>query len=132
MAVNPISSGSPHVRCTPTCALSTCDEPDGIKKDTHPKNITAFFFASRPETRAQNCIIQGSQFTEREIVRGPLTYMRVAEVVDGRLTLEAIDDTFPGDGNRFRYASQAVQLHPDGGQFDFVWLSARTPHEAYV
>ena len=31
-----------------------------------------------------------------------------------------------------RYASGAVQFHPHGGQFDFVWLSARTPHGAYV
>ena len=28
--------------------------------------------------------------------------------------------------------SRAVQFRPDGGQFDFVWLSARTPHRAYV
>ena len=27
---------------------------------------------------------------------------------------------------------RAVQFHPHGGQFDFVWLSARTPHGAYV
>ena len=26
------------------------------------------------------------------------------------------------------YAPQAVQFHPGGGQFDFVWLSARTKH----
>ena len=26
----------------------------------------------------------------------------------------------------------AVQFHPHGGQIDFVWLSARTPHGAYV
>ena len=25
-------------------------------------------------------------------------------------------------------SSRAVQFHPHGGQFDFVWLSARTPH----
>lgn len=55
-----------------------------------------------PETRMQNCIIQGTQFTEKEIVRGPLTVKKVAEVVNGRLTLEAIDDTFPGDGKRYR------------------------------
>ena len=30
------------------------------------------------------------------------------------------------------YASRAVQFHPHGGQSDFVWLSARTPHGAYV
>ena len=30
------------------------------------------------------------------------------------------------------YASRAVQFHPHGGQFYFVWLSARTPHGAYV
>ena len=31
-----------------------------------------------------------------------------------------------------RYASRAVQFNPHGGQSDFVWLSARTPHGAYV
>jgi len=30
------------------------------------------------------------------------------------------------------YASRAVELHPPGGQSDFVWLSACTPHGAYV
>ena len=30
------------------------------------------------------------------------------------------------------YAPRAVQFHPHGGQSDFVWLSARTPHGAYV
>ena len=39
--VDSISSGSPHVRCTPMWALSTCGEPNGIKKNTHPKNVTA-------------------------------------------------------------------------------------------
>ena len=37
MGVNPISSGSPHVRPMGR----TCGEPDEIKKNTHPKNITA-------------------------------------------------------------------------------------------
>jgi len=36
------------------------------------------------------------------------------------------------DPNGAEYASRAVQLHPHGGQSDFVWLSARTPHGAYV
>ena len=27
-----------------------------------------------------------------------------------------------------QYASRAVQFHPHGGQSDFVWLPARTPH----
>ena len=31
-----------------------------------------------------------------------------------------------------RLANSRVQFHPHGGQFDFVWLSARTPHGAYV
>ena len=26
------------------------------------------------------------------------------------------------------YAERAVQFHPHGGQPEFVWLSARTPH----
>ena len=37
--VNPISSGSPHVRPTGR----TCGEPDEIKKNTHPKKFTALF-----------------------------------------------------------------------------------------
>ena len=40
MGVNSISFGSPHVR--PMWALSTCGEPDEIKKHTHPKNIPLF------------------------------------------------------------------------------------------
>ena len=39
MAVSSISSGSPHVRPMGR----TCGEPDEIKKNTHPKNITALF-----------------------------------------------------------------------------------------
>ena len=30
------------------------------------------------------------------------------------------------------YAGWAVQFSPSGGQFDLVWLFARTRHEAYV
>ena len=41
MGVNPISSGSPHVRCTPMGR--TCGEPDEIKKNTHPEYFTALF-----------------------------------------------------------------------------------------
>ena len=41
MAVNPISSGSPHVRCTPMGR--TCGGPDETKKNAHPKYITALF-----------------------------------------------------------------------------------------
>ena len=41
MAVNSISFGPPHVR--PMWALSTCGEPNEIKKKTPPKCITALF-----------------------------------------------------------------------------------------
>ena len=37
MAVNPISSGSPHVR--PIGVHRTCGEPDEIKENTHPPEI---------------------------------------------------------------------------------------------
>ena len=39
MRVNPISSGSPHVHPMGR----TCGEPDEIKKDTHPKDVTTLF-----------------------------------------------------------------------------------------
>ena len=41
MGVNPISSGSPHVRLMGR----TCGEPDEIKKNVHPKYFTALFRA---------------------------------------------------------------------------------------
>ena len=41
MAVNSVSSGSPHVR--PMGVHRTCGEPDEIKKNTHPKHFTALF-----------------------------------------------------------------------------------------
>lgn len=73
-----------------------------------------------PEARIQNCIIQGFQFTTREIVRGPMSTKRVIEVTDGQLTLEAIDDTFPGDGNRFR--DQNAFQH-SAGCGDVTWIT---------
>ena len=43
--VNSIPSGSPHVLRAHMWALSTCGAwpPNEIKRDTHPKNITALF-----------------------------------------------------------------------------------------
>ena len=46
VGVNPISPGSPHVR--PMGVHRTCGEPDEIKKNTHPKNVTALFRVIRP------------------------------------------------------------------------------------
>ena len=60
MGDNSISSGSPHVRCTPMGR--TCGEPDEIKKNTHPKNITALFrgqalssSAEKPTSPGRTC-----------------------------------------------------------------------------
>ena len=61
MGVNSISSGSPHVR--PTRALSTCGEPDDIKKNTHPKNITALFRVQALPNSAYHMNLQQSRFT---------------------------------------------------------------------
>ena len=57
MAVNPIYSGSPHVRPVGR----TCGEPGEIKKNTHPKNITALFREQgrRTTSRARISSTQG-------------------------------------------------------------------------
>ena len=34
-----------------------------------------------------------------------------------------------GNPDGLKYAPRAVQFHPHGGQFDLVWLSARTPRK---
>ena len=41
VAANSIPSGSPHVR--PMRVYRTCGEPGEIKKNTHPKHVTALF-----------------------------------------------------------------------------------------
>ena len=41
MGVNPPSSGSPRVRCTPTGVHRACGGPNKIKKNPHLKNGTA-------------------------------------------------------------------------------------------
>ncbi len=48
MAVNSISSGSPHVRPMGR----TCGEPDEIKKNTHPKDVTALVREQADQTPA--------------------------------------------------------------------------------
>ena len=88
--VNPITSGPPHVQCTPMGVHRTCGEPDEIKKNT-------------PPTKRYRCHSCPGVFK-------------------------------PGHGHRAAcrvrhvYASRAVQFHPHGGQFDFVWLPARAMH----
>ena len=41
-------------------------------------------------------------------------------------------DSYPREVRRAHVQLRAVQFHPHGGQSDFVWLSARTRHGAYV
>ena len=40
--------------------------------------------------------------------------------------------TLAGDASVFSLQREPFNFTPHGGQFDFVWLSARTPHGAYV
>ena len=87
MGVNPISLGSPHVR--PVGVHRTCGEPNEIKVNTHPTNITALFRDQAPTKPAAGGEAEGARHE-------PFTFT------------------------------------PMGGQFDFAWLSARTPHGAYV
>ena len=92
--VNSISSGSPHVR--PMWAPSTCGEPDEIKKNTHPKNITALF---------------------RDRVHHALHHVGVRRTHErGRPRPVVVSGS----------AVQLVLKRRDGGQFDSVWLPART------
>ena len=99
--VNPISSGSPHVRCTPMGR--TCGKPDEIKKTTHPKWFTPLFRDQGDQSKWLKHDVKCVNFIA--------TNMKAL-----------------GKG----HASRAVQFHPRGGQSDFVWLSTRTPHWAYV
>ena len=116
MGVNPISSGSPHVR--PMGVHRTCGVPDEIKKSTHPKDMTAL---SRDQGRP-----------------GPADAQRTRQDRAG----QARQRTPAGTSSTTPHPTQRPRAHvrvrepfnftPHGGQFDFVWLSARTPHGEYV
>ena len=69
MAVNPISSGSPHVRPMGR----TCGEPDEIKKITHPKYITALFRAPSRYQQSLACEhgIGHDHLQQQRLARGP-------------------------------------------------------------
>ena len=58
MGVNPTSSGPPRVRTMGR----TCGEPDEIKKNTHPENITALF---REKAAAEHSPLQRGLGTPR-------------------------------------------------------------------
>ena len=118
--VNPISSGSPHVRPMGR----TCGEPDEIKKNTHPKSFTALFreqvrHGVRP--RAQRLCRRGpGKGGGQHEHRRPRPRTCVPELGgarhDGRLS------------QGMRSALRAVKFRLDGGPFDFVWVPARTLH----
>ena len=122
--VNSIPSGSPHVR--PMGVHRTCGEPDEIKKSTHPKYFTALFRAGVQSLLTvsglggmrPNIILLG-MFREREHA----TRAAEDQLVNFRQELTA-------QKRKMGTPQRAVQLHPHGGQSDFVWLSARTmrPH----
>ena len=50
MAVNSISLGSPHARCTPVGVHRTRGGPNETKKNTHPRHFTALF-------RVRHCVL---------------------------------------------------------------------------
>ena len=81
----------------------------------------------------------GEQHADRRVVIGrvrvllllllELEPLELRQLERRRVLLERLRPLLCGSGGP---AARAVQFHPHGGQFDFVWLSARTPHGAYV
>ena len=61
VGVNPISSGSPHVRPMGR----TCGEPDEIKKNTHPKYFTALFRAAGKKRGATDRLEAAYKISEK-------------------------------------------------------------------
>ena len=110
VAVKSISFGSPRARCTPMGR--TCGGPSGFIQ-----KITLVRFNS------PLCARYGP-----EVVVGKSFFMSWLGAWETWLNF----DTKRGpDGGTRR---EPLNLTPMGGQFDFVWLSARTmhPHGAYV
>ena len=85
---------------------------------------------SRPATTVDRCFYAPSDMGPGEIRAG---HAAVNGTADAWYTAVAIELQ---QGNNLVpvYAPRAVQFHPNGGRFSFVWLPARTmhPHGAYV
>jgi len=109
-------------------ALSTCGEPGEIKKNTHPKCITALFgeqvvnkwvYSTRAERDAAlanaDKIANCSGFTWCAFPVGEASMYIQAYAADYAVAYKKM------------YTSRAVQLRPHGGQFDSARSSARTP-----
>ena len=75
MAVNSISPGPPHVRCAPMWALSTCGEPDEIKKNTHPRHTAAL-------VREQASLTGASKSRSTRLEKEAVTFSRVGILLD--------------------------------------------------
>ena len=74
MGVNPIPSGSPHVRCTPMGR--TRGEPNEIKGKTHPTNTTALLREQGVgiyNQHADNMTKDLSKYDDGELKRGDTT-----------------------------------------------------------
>ena len=141
----------------PMWALSTCGEPNEIKKNTHPKkyncsvsgaghapevnlyasscsatqwqSVVAFANDVYKVAKAANASVAVFPSFQAAFLRGEAS---ASDPCHGKPVLPCIAAAKlliqPLSRDLFAYASRAVQFHPHGGQSDFVWLSARTPH----
>ena len=124
----------------------TCAEPNEIKKDTHPENIIPPLFPRvqvRSTTNKRQKRKHGGGDPEATTLRDD---PRAATTLRGDPSATTLRGN-PKAATTLRgnlkfvkaepepdvmYALQAVQCHPNGGQFDIAWLPARTLHRAYV
>ena len=104
MGVNPISSGSPHVRCNPMGR--TCGEPDEIKKHTHPRCIATALF-------------RGEQLDELHIADD--TVVVFTSDNGGLSTSTALHAPVRVEG-------RSTSPQRGSSQFDLARAPARTPH----
>ena len=95
----------------------TRGEPTEKKKNTHPKNPTLFF----REQETSKILKKMHRLWLAKKIRDKYNNPRLRAMMFEKLSASV-----------WYAASRAVQFHPPGGQSDFVWLPARTPHGAYV
>ena len=83
--------------------------------------------------KASACLKHYAAYSEESGRNGFAAMVTSQDMTDTYLpAFEAGVETGKASGIMCSYASRAVQFHPHGGQSDFFWLSARTPHGAYV
>ena len=109
-------------------ALSTCGEPNDIKKNTHPKHVTALFCPTCPAARQAECSKLGLPFDGKINNWDSSYYRNMVEKEHYQVDHEEIKTYFPLE----RVTTGLLDIYQELLSLVFVPVSTGTWHEEVV